>query len=273
MNPIRHLSRPTARRLNRPWSRSLARSCLRRVIPRRRGPDELSQALTAFGRAIRCHRRLAKLAPRFFDPVTVEQERLHHAERQAWMAQWLPTLNRVYGLDPNTPDPESARPLPPLPSLAVQATVDQELAALSAWMEAGRVALAQFRERRPHALPSLTQIARLLAIGTTFARYACGYDPARPAPPPPNYDQVWADLARSYPAEPPASHPPGSAAAGSGISSPNAAPPPFSPSPPVSQPSSPSLPPDDKRDLIPHYLVTGPHGLLCLQPIVVSPKY
>lgn len=273
MNPIRNLSRPTLRRLNRPWSRSRARSCLRRVIPRRRGPDELSQALTAFGRALRCHRRLAKLAPQFFDTAVVEEAGRHRAERRQWMALWLPALNRAYGLDPDTPDTDPEDTLPPLPSRAVQHQVDQLLVELPDWLAAGGQALALYRQRQPHAFPSFNQLARLLNLATQLGRFACGVDPTRPPASPPNYDQVWADLARAYPSEPSSPHPLGRAAGGADLSAPRtAAPenaPPFLPPRPV----PPSLPPDDKRDLIPHYLVTGPHGLLCLQPIVVSPKF
>jgi hypothetical protein len=52
----RQITRTT---LRRPF-RCLNRTSLR---GRRRGPDDLSQALTAFGRALRAYRRLARLAP------------------------------------------------------------------------------------------------------------------------------------------------------------------------------------------------------------------
>ena len=54
--------RRTRRTALRRTARSLNRSSLR---GRRRGPDDLSQAFTAFARAIRAHRRLARLAPQF----------------------------------------------------------------------------------------------------------------------------------------------------------------------------------------------------------------
>lgn len=206
MNHIRNLSRPSFRRLNLPLSRRLAHSCLRRIIPRHRGPDELTQALTAFRRALRCHRQLARLAPRFFDTAVVNQEALEAAERRRWMALWEPILNKVYGLPPDTPSPELDWDLPPLPSRFVQRKVDCLLVELRDWLDAGGQALQLYRQRHPHALPSFSQLAQLLELAGALGRFACGVDPTKPALPPPNYDQVWADLARAYPSEPPATH-------------------------------------------------------------------
>jgi hypothetical protein len=199
MNPIRNLSRRTSRRLTRPLARRVARSCLRRVIPRRPGPDELTQALTAFRRALRCHRQLAKLAPRFFDTAVVNQEALEAAERCRWMALWEPVLNQAYGLPPDTPSTESAQDLPPLPSRSVQRKVDRLLVELRDWLDAGGQVLALYRQRRRHALPSFSQLAQLLELAGALGNFACGVDPTKPAPPPPNYDQAWADLERAYP--------------------------------------------------------------------------
>lgn len=199
MNRIRKTTRPPAQRLNRPLSRSLAHSCLRRVIPRRRGPDELAQALTAFRRALRCHRQLARLAPRFFDTAVVNQEALEAAERCRWMALWEPVLNQAYGLPPDTPSTEATLDLPPLPTRSVQCKVDRLLVELRDWLEAGGQALQLYRQRHPHALPSFSQIAQLLELASALGHFACGVDPTKPAPPPPNYDQAWADLERAYP--------------------------------------------------------------------------
>jgi len=199
MNRNRKISQPLNQRLLRPLSRRLARSCVRRILPRPRGPDELSQALTAFRRALRCHRQLAKLAPRFFDTAVVHQEALERAERCRWMALWEPILNKVYGLPPDTPSSETDWDLPPLPSRVVQRKVDGLLAELRVGLEAGGRALQLYRQCHPHALPSFRQLAQLLDLASALGRCACGVDPSKPALPPPNYDQVWADLARAYP--------------------------------------------------------------------------
>ena len=55
--------------------RTLTRSTLRALPGYRRGPDELSQALTAFRRVIRLQRELARLAPSFFDEAVRQRER------------------------------------------------------------------------------------------------------------------------------------------------------------------------------------------------------
>ena len=82
----------------------------------RRGPDDLAQALTAFQRAIWCHRRMARLAPRFFDATVVNRERREREEQRRWMALWEPALAKAYGREPDTFPPDPVADLPPLPS-------------------------------------------------------------------------------------------------------------------------------------------------------------
>ena len=199
MNRIRKTARATTHRLNQPLSRRLARSCFRRVVSRRHGPDELSQALTAFNRVIRCHRRLAKLAPQFFDSAVVNQEIRDRAERQRWRALWEPALNKVYGLDPDTKSHDPSDELPRLPSTRTQRAVERDLAELDLWMSAGKIAIKNYSERRSSTLPSLTQIGRLCNVADQLGRLACGLDSTQPTTPPLNYDSVWADLERAYP--------------------------------------------------------------------------
>jgi hypothetical protein len=199
MNRIRKTMRSVTQRLNHPLSRRLSRSCLRRAISRRHGPDELSKALTAFNRAIRCHRRLAKLAPRFFDSAVVNQEIRDRAERERWRAIWEPALNKVYGLDPNTRSHDPSDELPRLPSARTQRVVERELAELDLWMTAGKIAMTNYSERHSQSPPSLSQIARLFNVTAKLGRLACGLDSKQPSTPPLNYDSVWADMERAYP--------------------------------------------------------------------------
>jgi hypothetical protein len=206
MNRIRKTARPTTQRLNHPLSRRLARSCFRRAISRRYGPDELSQALTAFNHVLRCHRRLAKLAPRFFDSAVVDQEIRDRAERERWRAIWEPALNKVYGLDPDTKSQDPADALPRLPSTRTQHVVERDLAELDLWMTAGKIAIKKYSEQHSNSLPSLNQIARLCNVAAKLGRMACGLDSTQPTTPPLNYDSVWADLERAYPS--PVSDPP-----------------------------------------------------------------
>jgi len=248
--------RKTLRPALRPVLQRCSRSCVRRVLPRRPGPDNLSQALTALFRAVRCHHRLAKLAPRFFDTAVVNREALHREERRRWMETWRPALNRAYGHDPDTPLPDLSDPLPPLPTPAIQRAVERELLQRQQWMALGRQAMETYRQQHPHALPSWSQIARLLRLASEFGRLACGVSSeTASSQPDPNYDQTMADLARAYPPAQPSASP-------ATQPDPVSAPPPVPPAPPTPPPSS-----DQKPDLVPYALVIGAHGLLCLKRI------
>ncbi len=189
------LRRTCRRRTTRAW-RALGRRTLRSLPGCRRGPDDLSQALTAFGRVVRAHRRLARLAPRFFDSVVVERERRESEARRLWMAEWEPALARVYGGEPQPYDPSADRP--PLPPPRIQQAVECELASWNFWLAAGRLALEKHQHRNPHALLSFSRIARLLELGFKFGSLATGYDPARPQPEPVSHDTARADLERAY---------------------------------------------------------------------------
>ena len=178
--------------LRRPF-RNLNRSCLR---GRRRGPDDLSQAFTAFGRAIRAQRRLARLAPRFFDAAVVDRERENRAEQRRWMALWEPALAKVYGVDPQPP--ADAVELPPLPAPRIQAAVERQLAELQLWLAAGHAALERQQQRRPHAVPSLSRLARWVQLAFDFKNLALGLDSKNPLPEKISYDYELTDLKRAY---------------------------------------------------------------------------
>lgn len=172
---------------------------MRPLYGRRRGPDDLARALTAFTRAIRCHRRLARLAPRFFDSSVVDQERHERLEQRRWMALWEPALHKVYGPEPaDASMSDSQGDRPPLPSRRTQVAVKRQLAEWEFWMQAGQLALARHRQVRPHALISLTRLARLIEISVQFKMLAIG------VPPPPESvftsrcDAFMADLERAY---------------------------------------------------------------------------
>ena len=199
MNRIHKTARSVTQRLNQPLCRRLSRSCLRRAISRHHGPDELSKALTAFNRAIRCHRRLAKLAPRFFDSAVVNQEIRDRAERERRRAIWEPVLNKVYGLDPDTKSHDPFEALPRLPSTRTQRVVERELAEFDLWMTVGEIAMTSYSERHSQTLPSLSQIARLCNVAAKLGRLACGLDFRTTKTPPLKYDSVWADMERACP--------------------------------------------------------------------------
>jgi len=180
----------------RPSVRSILRrpfhSCLRRFAGYRRGPDDLAQALTAFTRAIRAHRRMAKLAPQLFDATEMNHIEQRKKEDAEWRAVWEPALDKVYG--PSTHKwPEPAYQMPPSPQTLH--AVDRHYVLWRYWMDIGSEALARFQRRRPFALPSLSRVARLLDIGFTFAHLSCG-EPAEPDTA--GHAQALADLERIY---------------------------------------------------------------------------
>src|SRR3954465_7433100 len=163
----RYPRRSSARRI----MRRAYHSCLRHFAGYRRGPDDLAQALTALSRAIRAHRRMAKLAPHLFDTTEINRIELRRKEDAEWRAQREPALEKVYG--PSTqkwPELTYHKPLSPQTLRAV----DRHYDLWRFWMTAGSEALARYKRRRPHDLPSLSRVARLLDIGITFGRLACG---------------------------------------------------------------------------------------------------
>lgn len=257
----RHTCRPSAHSTVRHTTRAAIRVLWR-------APDDLRVALSAFRRALRCHHRLARIAPRFFDSVIVERERREREARQRWMAEWEPVLARVYGCEPEPRNP--GLDLPPLPPARTQRVVERELAAWAFWMSAGRMAMDRYQQRRPHDLMDLSRLARLLDIGFEFGRLACGLHPRQPDPEPANYGAAWADLKRAYghqcgSASPGAASPPASPAErssqapGSGLLQagpaesngnlpPPTIPPPSSPPELASQPLVPSQAVPPRRD-------------------------
>lgn len=189
---LRHAHRkPTRPVLRRPWRPSL-RGCLRG----RGGPDDFAQMLTAYGKAIRAHRQLARLAPSFFDAAVVDRERENRAETRRWMAMWEPALAKAYGAVPRplVMNPE----LPPLPPRRTQRAVERRLAEMQMWLEAGKVARLRHQQRRPHALPSLSRLARLLQLAFDFKKLALGLDSPNRLPDKITYDYEFTDLKRAY---------------------------------------------------------------------------
>src|SRR5882672_10926565 len=96
----RRLFRSTLRRNIRRNARRLDRSCVRNLFVLRSGPDDFSQALTAFKRAICAHRRLVRLALEVFDSTEVDKLARRRKEDAEWRALWEPALNRIYGSSP-----------------------------------------------------------------------------------------------------------------------------------------------------------------------------
>jgi hypothetical protein len=189
----RQITRTTLRRPVRCPNRSSLRG-------RRRGPDDLSQALAAFGRALRAHRRLARLAPSFFDSAVRDREAENRAERRRWMATWEPYIAAAYGVKVRPPVAENE--VPRLPSAKIQRKVEFKLAEREMCMVAGRAAMERYKQRRPHAVMSWSRMVRLLKIGFDFARLACGLEIINPLPEKITHDYELTSLKRSYGLEP-----------------------------------------------------------------------
>ena len=196
----RKTARRTGRRLSFRTGRTPHRASVRFLPGHRRQPSDLAQALTACTRAIRCHRHLARLAPGFFDSAVVDREAREWEERRRQLAPRELALARVYGR-PVVPEPGADwnPKLRFLPGPRTQRAVERELAERKFWLAAAHQAMDRHEQRRPHALLSLGQTARLLEIALEFGRLACGLDSRQPVPPAPRDDsEVEQALARSY---------------------------------------------------------------------------
>jgi hypothetical protein len=191
---MRHPShRSTVRAtLRRPF-RNCNRRCLR---GRCSGPGDFVQMLTAYVRALRAHHKLARLAPSFFDATVVARERENRAEQRRWLALWEPHVAKAYGIEPKPVADRVA--WPPLPPPRIQRAVDRQLAELSLWLAAAHAARERHRQRRPHALPTLTQMARLLQLAFDHKKVILGLDSQNPLPEKITYDYEFTALKRSY---------------------------------------------------------------------------
>lgn len=273
----RTLFRSTLRLNTRKHVRHLNRSCIRNLPGFRPGLYDLSQALTAFSRAIRAHRRLARLAPEFFDATEVDRLARQRKQDAEWRALWEPALNKIYGSSSDEkPVRDTSADLPQWPkSPRTNRAIEREFASWQFWMSAGKLAMARHRQRRPHAMPSLGRIARLFEIAFAFARLACGSPPSKADLESSGHAQALADLERIYGNHsPPTSSVPAEVKSQASANATDSASNPCVAHSPSASPRSPSVSStngcaqvDIKRDFTPCALVIGPHGLLCLQPI------
>jgi hypothetical protein len=203
---LRRLNRCQKRSLNRPLFRSVGA-----VLP-----NHLTQALRAFGRAIRAHRRLMKLAPDLFDYGVVDYNQKCHANERAWKASWEPALRKAYG-DKATDEQcrngaetvqnyaefhggVRCRPR----TRAVLEAIEFEQVQWTSWLDEGSKALRFFREHQRHRSVSFSQIVNLIDVGTTLGRLACGLETNLPPglPDRADHSRFLADLKRAYPPKP-----------------------------------------------------------------------
>ena len=168
MSRLRRVSHNRTRRT----SRGLNRRCVRRLAGYQPGTPDLSEALRAYRRFLSCSRRLAGLAPAFFDSRTVDRAARDHEERRRMHIFLKPALDRVYGPSDEPPFPEHP-PLPPLPGPAVQSVIESELAKCLLLSATARLALDRHRQRKPPVV-SLSSIVSLLEVASALGRCASG---------------------------------------------------------------------------------------------------
>jgi hypothetical protein len=160
------------------------------------GRHDLSQALVAFRRAIRAHRRLAKLHPEQFDATESERFRRRRESDREWLAMWEPALHEIYGSSPDDKPPNPLDDLPPEPkSSRTRQAIDREFAKLRFWMEVGSKAFKRYNQRGSRALISLGQVVRILEIGFDLARLVVPDDISDEEF---SHAQALADLERAY---------------------------------------------------------------------------
>jgi hypothetical protein len=149
------------RRTCRAPSRSTVRSCTRAAVRVRwRVPDPLGFALACFRRAIRAHRRLARLAPSFFDSAVIERQRRQREARRRWLDQAELALRKIYGPSAD-PLPQVPEPLP-LPPSRTRIAVERELECWRVWFGLGTYALQQSKLYLRHPQVNFNQLALLL---------------------------------------------------------------------------------------------------------------
>ncbi len=184
--------RPNARPAFRKADRCLLRRGLR---GRRDGPDDLSQALSALGRALRAHQQIIRLAPAFFDAAVVDRVAENNAELRRWLATWEPAFIAAYGSKPDFSAFHDQ--VPSLPAPRIQRKVERKLAEREMCLEAAHLAFERHRQRRPHALMSWCRMARLLELGFGFANLATGMESPNCVPDKWVFDYELTDLKRS----------------------------------------------------------------------------
>jgi hypothetical protein len=188
-NPLRDTVPRRRRRLVGRRFRRLHRRCfgwrLRWLIRggRRRG-NYLSQALAAFGQAIRASRKLSKLAPDRFDVALLNRRARERAEADRWAEQCIPALAAVY----YPGDPGALAELR-REWMEKQCRNSAEIVQFSSakeqviegWLLQGRMALelgewalARHQRLRSHQRVGLSRVARLCESASMLGRLAVG---------------------------------------------------------------------------------------------------
>ncbi len=172
-----HLHARLSRRLSRPCSRRLNRTL------GGRHPNYLSQAFSAFWRAIRAHRKSIELDPERFDGAVLKRLIRERASEERRLAKWAPALAEVYGV-----------PLAEVEKIMHRwkmnqwgqnrAKTGQELrknkmmerleCEWKLWLKLGWEAFERHEMLTPHRWLGLGTIARLLDLSSVLGRLSTG---------------------------------------------------------------------------------------------------
>ena len=152
------------------------------------GPNHVVNALAAFRRAIRAHRRLMKLAPDRFDYGIVRQNALMREKEEKRLAELEKDISKVYGVTEFTP--EAARALRPDFSKKrnprTERVIAREVETWQAWLDAGSESLALARKENQWSRMSVASVCGLLETASTLGRLSTGletnYKPVEPEP-------------------------------------------------------------------------------------------
>jgi hypothetical protein len=135
----------------------------------------VSDAIVAFHRAIRAHRRLMKLAPDQYDYGRVKFLAAERARAVEKRASWLVALEKVYGPEARQGVPDDwLLPKPKTLSVRTQRAVERELAAWELWLSIGHEALSRAQKVHAASNMSLNTLCSLIETAMTLGRLATG---------------------------------------------------------------------------------------------------
>jgi len=165
----RRLSRPCSRRLNRPLGG--------------RHPNYLAQAFSAFGRAIRAHRKLIKLDPERFDHALSKQLAREREAEDRRLAKWAPGLAEVYGVPLTEVEKITHRwkmnqwgqnRAKTGQELRKEKMVERLACEWKLWLKLGLEAFDRHDMLTPHRWLGLGTIAHLLDLSSVLGRLSTG---------------------------------------------------------------------------------------------------
>jgi hypothetical protein len=159
-------------RLHVRLSRRLSRPCHRRLNRRRGGrhPNYLAQAFSAFGRAIRAHRKLIKLDPERFDRA-VREGLARDRQAEGYGAPLAEVEKIMHRWKMNQWGKNRAKTGQ---ELRKEKMVERLMCEWESWLMLGREAFERHEMLTPHRWLGLGTIARLLDLSSVLGRLSLG---------------------------------------------------------------------------------------------------